>query len=62
LLEDTLTKEETSTAAPTRSTGKEIEKKVEEITTQIAEETGIPPWGVVTIIIGKLNGQQLLSN
>lgn len=38
---------------PTMSTGKEIEKKMEEITTQIAEEMGIPTWGVITIIIGK---------
>lgn len=51
---EAMTKDESSTALPTISTSKEIEKKMEQITEKLAEEMGIPTWGVVSIIIGTL--------
>lgn len=59
---EAMTKEEASTALPTISTGKEIEKKMEEITEKLAEEMGIPTWGVVSIVIGKSSYKSTFFN
>lgn len=51
--EYTKSRELTTTAEPTKSTGEKSIEKMEEITEKIAEEMGIPTWGVVTIIVSK---------
>lgn len=46
-------KEEVTTAIPVKSESENIGEKMEEITEHLAQEMGIPTWGLVAIIIGK---------
>lgn len=43
-----------SSPAPTKSVPENLKEKVGEMTEHLAEEMGIPTWGLVAIIVGKL--------